>query len=66
MPTNTLRITTRKTPCGEGSKTWDRFQVSKKLSSVEIRLTSFRLNGIKLTILRLSMPKKKMNLCHSA
>lgn len=28
MPTKTLRITTRKTPCGEGSKTWDRFQVS--------------------------------------
>ncbi len=25
MPTKTLRITTRKTPCGEGSKTWDRF-----------------------------------------
>ncbi|CAO2614095.1 40S ribosomal protein S20 [Lemmus lemmus] len=23
----TLRITTRKTPCGEGSKTWDRFQM---------------------------------------
>lgn len=28
MPTKTLRITTRKTPCGEGSKTWDRFQVN--------------------------------------
>jgi small subunit ribosomal protein S20e len=28
MPTKILRITTRKTPCGEGSKTWDRFQVS--------------------------------------
>merc|ERR1712203_740111 len=27
MPTQTLRITTRKTPCGEGSKTWDRFQM---------------------------------------
>ena len=27
MPTRTLRITTRKTPCGEGSKTWDRFQM---------------------------------------
>ncbi|KAI6182371.1 40S ribosomal protein S20 [Aphelenchoides bicaudatus] len=26
LPTKTLRITTRKTPCGEGSKTWDRFQ----------------------------------------
>uniref|UniRef100_A0A8C6W6H1 Small ribosomal subunit protein uS10 n=1 Tax=Nannospalax galili TaxID=1026970 RepID=A0A8C6W6H1_NANGA len=27
MPTKTLRITTRKTPCGEGSKTWDPFQM---------------------------------------
>ena len=27
MPTKTLRITTRKTPCGEGSKTWDRFRM---------------------------------------
>ncbi|EPQ04605.1 40S ribosomal protein S20 [Myotis brandtii] len=27
MPTKTLRITTRTTPCGEGSKTWDGFQV---------------------------------------
>merc|ERR1711974_15752 len=27
MPTKTLKITTRKTPCGEGSKTWDRFQM---------------------------------------
>ncbi|KAH3768053.1 blast:40S ribosomal protein S20 [Pelomyxa schiedti] len=27
MPTKILRITTRRTPCGEGSKTWDRFQM---------------------------------------
>jgi small subunit ribosomal protein S20e len=27
MPTKKLRITTRKTPCGEGSKTWDHFQM---------------------------------------
>ena len=27
MPTKTLRITYRKTPCGEGSKTWDRFEM---------------------------------------
>ena len=27
MPTKTLKITTRKTLCGEGSKTWDCFQV---------------------------------------
>eukprot|EP01122_Echinamoeba_exundans_P015802 TRINITY_DN76_c1_g1_i1.p2 TRINITY_DN76_c1_g1~~TRINITY_DN76_c1_g1_i1.p2 ORF type:complete len:128 (-),score=42.45 TRINITY_DN76_c1_g1_i1:289-672(-) len=27
MPTKVLRITTRKSPCGEGSKTWDRFEM---------------------------------------
>merc|ERR1711898_64077 len=27
MPTRRMRITTRKTPCGEGSKTWDRYQM---------------------------------------
>ncbi|VVC97861.1 unnamed protein product [Leptidea sinapis] len=27
MPTKIFRITTRKTPSGEGSKTWDRFQM---------------------------------------
>lgn len=27
MPTKHLRITTRKTPCGEGSKTWDSFEM---------------------------------------
>ncbi|KAM0790253.1 40S ribosomal protein S20 [Microbotryomycetes sp. NB124-2] len=27
MPTKVLRITTRKTPCGEGSKTWDTYEM---------------------------------------
>jgi small subunit ribosomal protein S20e len=27
IPTKTLKITTRKTPCGEGSDTWDRFEM---------------------------------------
>mmetsp|Transcript_13600 Transcript_13600/g.20606 ORF Transcript_13600/g.20606 Transcript_13600/m.20606 type:complete len:118 (+) Transcript_13600:45-398(+) len=27
LPTSTLRITTRKSPCGEGTNTWDRFQM---------------------------------------
>eukprot|EP00026_Physarum_polycephalum_P020889 Phypoly_transcript_23778.p2 GENE.Phypoly_transcript_23778~~Phypoly_transcript_23778.p2 ORF type:complete len:124 (+),score=15.49 Phypoly_transcript_23778:63-434(+) len=27
IPTKHLKITTRKTPCGEGSKTWDRFEM---------------------------------------
>ncbi|MCJ1308631.1 40S ribosomal protein S20 [Agyrium rufum] len=27
LPTKTLKISTRKTPCGEGSKTWDMFEM---------------------------------------
>ena len=27
MPSKTLRVTTRKSPCGEGTKTWDHFRV---------------------------------------
>ena len=27
MPTKTLRITVRKSPCGEGTNTWDRFEL---------------------------------------
>lgn len=27
LPTKKLKITTRKTPCGEGSKTWDTFEM---------------------------------------
>jgi len=27
LPTKTLKITTRKTPCGEGSKTWDCYEL---------------------------------------
>eukprot|EP00824_Muranothrix_gubernata_P020623 TRINITY_DN41191_c0_g1_i1.p2 TRINITY_DN41191_c0_g1~~TRINITY_DN41191_c0_g1_i1.p2 ORF type:complete len:136 (-),score=29.65 TRINITY_DN41191_c0_g1_i1:134-517(-) len=27
LPTKVLVITTRKSPCGEGSKTWDRFEM---------------------------------------
>ncbi len=28
MPTKHLKITTRKTPCGEGSKTWDTYTMN--------------------------------------
>ncbi|KAJ8908101.1 hypothetical protein NDN08_008196 [Rhodosorus marinus] len=27
MPTKVLKITTRKSPCGEGTNTWDRFEM---------------------------------------
>eukprot|EP00286_Rhodomonas_abbreviata_P015245 CAMPEP_0181323438 /NCGR_PEP_ID=MMETSP1101-20121128/19786_1 /TAXON_ID=46948 /ORGANISM="Rhodomonas abbreviata, Strain Caron Lab Isolate" /LENGTH=126 /DNA_ID=CAMNT_0023431467 /DNA_START=55 /DNA_END=435 /DNA_ORIENTATION=+ len=27
IPTKTMRLTTRKSPCGEGTNTWDRFEM---------------------------------------
>ena len=37
LPTRTLRITTRKSPCGEGTNTWDRFEmrIHKRLIDLE-------------------------------
>ncbi|KAK2198034.1 bifunctional Ribosomal protein S10 domain/Ribosomal protein S10 domain superfamily/Ribosomal protein S10 [Babesia duncani] len=36
MPVKTLKITTRKSPCGEGTNTWDRFEarIYKRLISL--------------------------------
>ncbi|KRZ86888.1 40S ribosomal protein S20, partial [Trichinella sp. T8] len=45
-PTKTLRITCRKTPCGEGSKTWDRFQMRIHKRSIHFRSTSDVLKQI--------------------
>ncbi len=42
LPTKTLRITTRKTPCGEGSKTWDRYEM------VRFSAVAFALQRCKL------------------
>ncbi|EPZ31704.1 40S ribosomal protein S20 [Rozella allomycis CSF55] len=51
MPTKTLRITTRKTPNGEGSKTWDRYEmrIHKRVIDLESpteivrQITSFKI-----------------------
>jgi len=40
LPTKTLRITTRKTPCGEGSKTWDRFQMRIHKRVIDLKSSS--------------------------
>ena len=53
IPTKILRITTRKSPCGEGSKTWDRFEmrIHKRVidihcpSSVVKEITNFRIEA---------------------
>merc|ERR1712066_342148 len=59
MPTKVLRITTRKTPCGEGCKTWDRYQmrIHKRIidlqSPAEIvkQITSFSIEpGVEVEV----------------
>lgn len=40
IPTKVLRITTRKTPCGEGSKTWDRFEMRVHKRVIDLRASS--------------------------
>uniref|UniRef100_A0A915DYL3 Small ribosomal subunit protein uS10 n=1 Tax=Ditylenchus dipsaci TaxID=166011 RepID=A0A915DYL3_9BILA len=46
MPTKTLRITTRKTPCGEGSKTWDHYQMRIHKRLINIKSSSEMLKKI--------------------
>uniref|UniRef100_A0A915CNY3 Small ribosomal subunit protein uS10 n=1 Tax=Ditylenchus dipsaci TaxID=166011 RepID=A0A915CNY3_9BILA len=46
MPTKMLRITTRKTPCGEGSKTWDHYQMRIHKRLINIKSSSEMLKKI--------------------
>ncbi|KAJ9099720.1 40S ribosomal protein S20 [Naganishia adeliensis] len=59
MPTKVLKITTRKSPCGEGSKTWDKYEmrIHKRLidlhSSSEVvkQITSISLEpGVEVEV----------------
>lgn len=40
LPTKTLRLTVRKSPCGEGSKTWDRFEMRVHKRIIDIHSPS--------------------------
>ena len=40
MPTKTLRLTTRKSPCGEGTNTWDRFEMRIHKRVIDLHSTS--------------------------
>ena len=53
IPTKILRITTRKSPCGEGTNTWDRYEmrIHKRVidvicpSSMVKEITNFRIDS---------------------
>ncbi|CAL1715986.1 unnamed protein product [Somion occarium] len=40
LPTKVLKITTRKSPCGEGSKTWDRFELKVHKRLIDLHSSS--------------------------
>jgi small subunit ribosomal protein S20e len=46
MPTKTLHITTRKTPCGEGSKTWDHFEMNIHKRIIDLVCTTGEVKEI--------------------
>jgi small subunit ribosomal protein S20e len=46
IPTKTLRITTRKTPCGEGSKTWDRYEMCIYKRVIDFTCTMIAMRDI--------------------
>ena len=46
IPTKILRITTRKSPCGEGSKTWDRFEMRIHKRVIDIHCPSSMVKEI--------------------
>lgn len=71
MPTKYLKITTRKTPCGEGSKTWDRYEmrIHKRLidlhspSEIVKQIVSFESVRLWLTISKLLLICTGLVLC---
>lgn len=40
LPTKVLRITTRKSPCGEGTNTWDRFEMRIHKRLIDLHTSS--------------------------
>jgi small subunit ribosomal protein S10 len=54
LPTKKLVVPTRKTPCGDGSNTWDRFEmrVHKRLIEIDAR------DRVMRSIMRIRVPNE--------
>ena len=46
IPTKILRVTTRKSPCGEGTNTWDRFEMRIHKRVIDIMCPSSMIKDI--------------------
>ena len=62
MPTKILEITTRKTPCGEGSKTWDRYEmrIHKRVIDLHSAAETVKQNTVQSVINLLSGTNEKL------
>lgn len=54
LPTKKLNVPTRKTPCGDGSKTWDHYEmrVHKRLIEIDAR------DRVMRSIMRIKVPNE--------
>ncbi len=54
LPTKKLLVPTRKTPCGDGSKTWDKYEmrVHKRLFEIDAR------DRVMRSIMRIKVPNE--------
>ena len=46
LPTKTLKVTTRKTPCGEGSKTWDNWEMTIYKRYIDLECTAGQIKEV--------------------
>lgn len=53
LPTKKLRVTTRKSPCGDGSETWDRFEMRVHKRLIDLGLDE---RALKL-VMRVEIPE---------
>jgi len=53
LPTKKLKITTRKSPCGDGSETWDRFEMRVHKRLIDLGLDE---RALKL-VMRVEIPE---------
>lgn len=53
LPTKKLKVTTRKSPCGDGSETWDRFEMRVHKRLIDLGLDE---RALKL-VMRVEIPE---------
>ena len=56
IPTKILRVTTRKSPCGEGTNTWDRFEMRIHKRLIELVTNTAKDHKALEDLIRIPIP----------